>query len=233
VSSGAAAQAGYLDLSEQRLSDIVAHCQDERIAYRHQHVRESPWSVELLRRAFAGNQEACAAVHATFERSMRAWIGRQRLIDPEDALQEAFCSFFRFAPSQPALVAGDELGPVMSYLQRTTKTALLGLLRKEHRHAQTVYLDDSLDSSDADAADETAEVRLVLRERLQELLRTDEERLIFHWRFVCAMKPQDILERSSDRFADIDAVYAIIQRIVRRLRDDPVIRQLRGKADAA
>ncbi len=94
------------DLSHQTLAKVIAGCQQERSDYRHKRIDESPSCVEVFRRAFAGNQEAWAAVQATFELQVRAWIGGQKVVNPDDAVQEAFLAFFRYAPAHASLVAG-------------------------------------------------------------------------------------------------------------------------------
>jgi DNA-directed RNA polymerase specialized sigma24 family protein len=213
-------------LEKQLLAKVIAGCQQERSSYRHTGIGASPACVEVFRRAFAGNQEAWAAVQATFEHQVRKWIGRQAVVDPDDAVQEAFLAFFRYAPAHASLVSGVTLGPIIDYLHHCTKTSVLQILRRERRHALNVYFNETLDLPSASAADISAEQRLDLVERLQQLLNTEEERIVFQCRFVCNLKPQEIQKRYPGRFADVADVYVIVRRITNRLSHDVVLQEL-------
>jgi DNA-directed RNA polymerase specialized sigma24 family protein len=214
------------DLSHQTLAKVIAGCQQERSDYRHKRIDESPSCVEVFRRAFAGNQEAWAAVQATFALQVRAWIGGQKVVNPDDAVQEAFLAFFRYAPAHASLVAGHTLGPVVDYLHHCTRTAVLQLLRKERRHALNVYFNETFDYPGVSAIADNVEQRLDLVERLQHLLETEAERIIFQCRFVCNLKPQEIVKLYPERFVDVREVYAVVRRITNRLSHDAVLREL-------
>jgi DNA-directed RNA polymerase specialized sigma24 family protein len=215
-------QTQHSDFSQLPLADIIAHCQEERRAYRLDHAAAAPWSMELFRRAFAADQEAWQALRALFEPLVRGWIGSQRCVEYEDVLQETFLAFARYAPRHPELIAEDEPGRVLTFLRRCAKTALLNLLR-QRREAESLNAHAA-----STAVSDDFETREALRERLKELLQTEEERRVFHWRFECDMKPKQIVASYSHQFSDVTAIYEIIQRINRRLRKDPRIRALYG-----
>ena len=65
-------QTQHSDFSQLSLADIIAHCQEERRAYRLWHITAAPWCMELFRRAFAGDQEAWQALRALSSRSCAA-----------------------------------------------------------------------------------------------------------------------------------------------------------------
>lgn len=212
-------------LSKWSVPEVLSHCQHERTVYRQEQVTASPACVELFRRAFAGDQEAWAAVHTAFAPLVRAWVGVQQRLEPDDVLQEAFIAFARFAPNHPQLVMNDELGRVLAFLKQCTKTALLMILRKL-KSGPDIVEDDVAEQATPRHDITAVEDRLALYERIHQLLNTDEERLVFTCRFVYDMKPQAILATHSHRFADMQQLNTVIQRIVRRLRQDDELKQL-------
>jgi hypothetical protein len=212
-------------LSQWSVPEVLSHCQHERAVYRQEQVTASPACVELFRRAFASDQEAWAAVHTAFAPLVRAWIGVQQWLEPDDVLQEAFTAFARYAPQHPQLVMSDELGRVLAFLRQCTKTALLMILRKL-KSGPAIAGDDVADQVAPSHEIAAVEDRLTLHERIRQLLNTDEERLVFTCRFVYDMKPQAILTTHGDRFADMQQLNTVIQRIVRRLRQDDELKQL-------
>lgn len=212
-------------LSEWSITEVLSRCQHERTRYRQEDVTSSPACVELFRRAFAGDQEAWTAVHTAFAPLVRRWVGVQQQLEPDDVLQEAFIAFARFAPRHPHLVMNDELGRVLAFLRQCTKTALLMILRKL-KSGPDIIGDDVVDQRATPHAIGAVEDRLALYERIRQLLNTDEERLVFTCRFVYGMKPQAILATHREMFADMQHLNTVIQRIVRRLRQDDELKQL-------
>lgn len=210
--------------SHARLSDLVLSCQEERRAYRSAGIAESPACVEIFRRAFGGDQEAWAAIRHAFEPLMRAWVGVQHAVDPDDVLQEALLAFARWAPQRPELVAGDQLGRPLAFLRQCTKTALLMQLRSARRqpHLSLERLSLSLPHDPSESID----LRLAVYDRIRQLITSPEERLVFDELLVYGLKPQDIFQRHRDRFADMDGLRTIIQRILRRLRNDSAMQEL-------
>jgi hypothetical protein len=214
-------------LEQHDLGEIVAGCREERSAYRRDHLRASPCCMELFRRAFAHDQAAWQAIQTAFDPLVRAWIGAQRQVEPEDVIQETFLAFARYAPNHLDLLAGDEIDRILGFLRRCAKTALLTLLRRTHDDAD-------LDSQSlAVPAYDDGAIRAAVRERLKELLATEEERRVFFLRFECDLKPQQIVAAYSQLFPDAAALYDIIQRITRRLRKDPGLRELYGLPPAS
>jgi DNA-directed RNA polymerase specialized sigma24 family protein len=209
-------------LDQPHLDEVIARCREERSAYRSTGARTSPWCMELFRRAFVQNQDAWAALQATFEPLVRAWIGKQQLVEHDDILQETFLAFAHYAPNHPDLVAGDEPDRVLGFLRRCAKTALLTLLR--HYHDE----DELNEQVVAAPTTDDAEIRATIRERLGQLLETEEERRAFYLRFECGLKPQQIVALYSQQFPDLAILYDIVQRITRRLRKDSSIRGLYG-----
>ena len=205
------------------LTELFVQCQHERSAYTTVGIAASPACVELVRRAFAGDQAAWALLRQLFDPLMRAWIGVQRHVEPEDVLQEAWFAFARWAPTHTDLTAGDDLGRVLAFLRQCTKTALLTQLRK---HKQPAYcaLDDRTGVQDTVTATER---RLIIRERITHLLVTADEHVVFQELLVDGRKPQELFVRHPEHFATMESLRITIQRVLRRLRKDPDLNDLR------
>ena len=206
------------NLTHEHIERVATRCQQERTAYRQRGDAASPACVELLRAAFAGDQAAWGVVFRTFEPLVRSWIGVQQEIEPDDVVQEALLAFARWAPNHPSLILGDNLGPSLAFLRQCTKTALLMQVRRARRPA---HLDMDLVALAAptNVADDV-ERRVVLFGQVRQVLTAPEEWLVFEELFVYDLRPQEVLLRHADKFASIGALRTVIQRVVRRLRND-------------
>jgi len=67
-----------------------------------------------------------------------------------------------------------------------------------------------------------------LQERIEMLLFTAKEQLIFYLRFTCNIPPREILAQHPETFADGQEIATILHRLTRRLRQDPVLVELYG-----
>lgn len=206
------------------LTELFAQCQHERSAYSTAGVAAAPACVELVRRAFADDQTAWALFRQLFEPLIRAWIGVQQHVEPDDVVQEALFAFARWAPAHADLTAGDDLGRALAFLRQCTKTALLTQLRK---HKQPTYSLDETPHAAHDDSMAAAERRLVIRERVAQLLLTAEEQVVFQELLVNGLKPQELFERYPEHFATIESLRVTIQRVLRRLRKDPDLNDVR------
>jgi DNA-directed RNA polymerase specialized sigma24 family protein len=210
-------------LAQSPLGELVAACRGERGARHGASGAPSPACAEIFRRALAHDADAQAAVSSTFNELLRAWVGAQQFVEADDVLQVALNRFFRAAPQRPELLAGDELARVLAYLRRCVQTAVLSLLPSR---PPPLPIDAAENLPAADDAFAAVELRLQIRERVTALVRTDAERLVFHLYFVCAFKPQAIVQRHPERFTSAREVYAVIQNLRNRLRGDAALQQL-------
>lgn len=186
----------------------------------------------------------------TFEKMMISWIGVQQDVEQEEALQLAWLDFSRSAPKRPELVNTDNLAPLMEFLKRSAKTAVLQLRRAQKRQAWAVSLDLLTAATDQGSDDgssqsrrdqqrlhevledsqrwtDAVEVRLILQQRLNELVQDRLEQKIFDL-FYCLHIPQKeiVTILSSPAIPDDKAVAQVIQRIKRRMRQDETLRSL-------
>jgi DNA-directed RNA polymerase specialized sigma24 family protein len=205
-----------MSLAHLDLETLARRCLDERTLAPG---AASPASVELFRRAFAADQAAWALLQTLFEPLMRSWIGVQQHVEADDVLQEAYLLFYRFAPQRAELLAAGTTGPLLSYLRKTTKTALLLLLRKQRQPQHMDSLKQELPGLVYDDhAMLTIELRESIRPRISAAVHTPQEQIIFHLYFEQELKPREILARHNDLFPDISSINTIIQRLARRLK---------------
>ncbi|MEM7129091.1 MAG: hypothetical protein AAF702_22355 [Chloroflexota bacterium] len=213
----------------QTIQDVIECCQQERGQYR-RGIKPSPCCVELFRRAFDGNQDAWAGIERIFKPLMSKWIAGQNKVDVDDALQDAWISFFRAAPRQPSLVETDQLGSLLKYLQRCAKTSVLRLHRGKKINPDDIPVDEQVNLPVHLPDNETTiiqnEFQETLQERLDTLIQPGKEALVFELRFELGIKTQQIFDENQDLFEDYKEVAAIIQRLTRRLRKDPDLVEL-------
>ena len=228
------------------LDALVAACQRERSAYYATGTGDSPACMALFQRAFGGDQAAWAAIYALFDSQLRAWVGQQQQVEPDDAIQDAWRGFAHTAPQRPNLIATDDLGPLLGYLRTCTKNAVLMLLRaaRAQRRQQilvtpadpqptgaslagaTVSLDTIADVAGKHNIVEDVEQRAVyvsVLARAETLMVTEQERLALHCRLKLWLAPREMLALYPDQFQNIREVRTIVQRITRRLSQDPAI----------
>ncbi|NJN66138.1 MAG: zf-HC2 domain-containing protein [Chloroflexaceae bacterium] len=217
-------------------------CQQERQQFYHHGVKESPCCLDLFRRAFGGDQTAWEGVWQLFEPQMRKWIEdmwrssspQQRrsvenlgLLEPDDLLNELMLHLFLKAPAYPYLVQGNELGPVLDFLKRKVKLAILEKKRKAGKHAFHLSLEDSVPSpTNVQHQVEQDDLIQRLAASAQELFQTEDERWVFDLYLICAWKPEDIQSLRPDLFPTIQALRNTIKRVKRRLHHDEAVQQL-------
>lgn len=184
--------------------------------------------MDLFRRAFAGDEEAWTVLQIRYTPLIRHWVGFQQQVEFEDVMQEAWIAFYRYAPLHPSLVCDDTPERVLAYLRTCVKTAVISLNRRERRYAFMQRL-ECTDAAPLPYDNHTnVLLRIVIGNCVQRCLLTDEERLAFHLRLVCDIKPRDIAAMHPLQFTDVEHVYTVIQRIIRRLRADPTLQSLRS-----
>lgn len=238
---------------ETSLAALVAACQRERSAYYATSTAHSPACIALFQRAFDGDQAAWAAIYTLFDSQMRAWVGQQQQLEPDDVVQDAWRGFAHTAPQRPTLLATDDLSPLLAYLRTCTKNALLMLLRAARAQrrqptwlapaespetgagspgsarlpaGQAVSLDAVADVADQQNIDADVEQRALhasVLARAEALMATEQERLALHCRLKLWLAPREMLTLYPDQFQDIREVRTIVQRITRRLSQDPEI----------
>lgn len=214
-----------MDSGQAKLSEVIERCRQEQSRRRPDDVDSSPSCVELFRRAFQGDGDAWDAIWAQFQGLMLTWARAVEIFEVEDIVQDGFANFARGAPKVQQLVAADQLGPVLKYLRTCLKRAALH--DRQKRQVEQLFQTGPFDDEFVAREDVASEIEQ--RDLLDQVLARvaeisdDDEELVFRCRLVQAMTPRQIYERFPDRFRGMDELYGIIQRLMRRLENDPVI----------
>jgi len=211
------------------LDQLIINCQKERQNYPKAETSASPACVKIFKQAFSGDEQAWAALYQTFNPFVRKWIGVQNIVGPDDVVQDAWSRFAQYAPQIENLTATDNLGPLMAYLKRCVKTSLIDMIRKEKKQPNTLSDWDEIESFSQDDLFENTEISIDLVARIEQLLYDHKEKIIFHLRFSCNIPPREIFAEYSSEFKDYQEIATIIQRLTRRLRQDPILVKLRAE----
>lgn len=209
------------------LQALVRQCQAERQAFLRRGERASPACVELVRRAFAGDQAAwtvlftevfshdlhrlIAAAARRYQEQTGTAFGTEELAD---ALQETQLAFWRYAPQAPTLLQSGELDPIIAYLKKCVMSAVSTVARKlppDEVGLSEVAGTEEEPHSSADEppgrkwqaptqrnfAEEWVNVHEIV-ETLTKLLQTDLERRIADECFLKGMAPREFLADYAD-----------------------------------
>ncbi|MEI7768560.1 MAG: RNA polymerase subunit sigma-70 [Chloroflexales bacterium] len=217
--------------------EVIRCCEGERNAFLAGGTYTSPCCVELFRRAFAGDQDAWAAVDNTFHSLIHAWVrnvlgayGDPNLLDEEtraEVVQSAKRALSIGGPRSPGLTAGNDLAPILAFWRTCTKREILMEFRRRKSRPTQQVLDPFIVAPPSSHSD--PELRIVLQERLAMLLISDEEQRVFDLLFFQGFKPAEIARLHPDIFPGGAAhVSTVAQRIRRRCWKDPIMRDLAG-----
>lgn len=121
------------------LDTLVTACQRERSAYYATGSGDSPACMALFQRAFGGDQAAWAAIYTLFDSQLRAWVGQQQQVEPDDVIQDAWRGFAHTAPQRPHLLATDDLGPLLEALYRRDCPDVTTLVRYQERQLVSAH----------------------------------------------------------------------------------------------
>lgn len=222
--------------SDLPIADLARCCGRERRAFSESSERSSPCCMELFRRAFAGYQDAWIHITEIFQPLIRQWIQRvcirfPDLIDENDKTEvadDAWLKLKKGVARQVHLLQGDDLGKPLAYLKKCAERSILSLRRRKRKEREqpadnTQYPDRSNELSDP-------ETRIALAQRLEKVL-SEDELIVIEYIYLKGYPPQEILNLFPERFPNVDRIYQIRQNAIRRLRNDPVIRDIAGLSD--
>ena len=218
------------------LRDLVNQCRADRQSFRADGTRVTYACVEIFRRARLADEQASTAIWELFAPQVERWANPRSDLPPEDVadlVQETFLHFFVELRQEKYryLVETDDLSLLMAFLKRRAKWEYLTDARK--RSQLPFALDPDLPLVDAQAEMQISAVehqdecrRLLAHIRS---ITNDQEWLVFSTRLLLNMPPRDILAAYPERFADMQQLRIIIQRVTRRLDSDEVIQSIGGR----
>lgn len=179
----------------------------------------------MFRRAIVGGDEAAwAAVYVQYHSLVRHWLSD--VADVENLVQETFARLSQ-AVTAERFTSGEfpTLGGLLAFARRTAINLRINEERRVERERHT--LDDWFDQEKAIATSDHLEqvIRQELADHVQGLLKDEQERLVFRLTYEFDLPPREIARRYPRHFKDVDEVYRVKERLKKRLKRDPWLRQ--------
>jgi len=204
------------------VNDLATRCREES-AKSQQH-RAPRYCFELFRRAIVGGDEAAwAAVYVQYRSLVRHWLSD--VADVENLVQETFARLSQ-AVTAERFTSGEfpTLGRVLAFVRRIAINLRINEGRQAERERRV--LNDWLDQEKVATASDHVEqvIRQELADHVRGLLKDEQERLVFRLTYEFDLPPREIARRYPRHFEDVDEVYRIKERLMKRLKRDPRLR---------
>lgn len=217
--------------AQASVSELVKRCQEETIRFLDEGLGPVGSCFELFRRAVVENcQAAWEAVYAQYQSQMLCWAGRSSE-DAEDVVHRAFEKFLKAVDSETfARFTG--IGSVLSYLQRCVKSVHIDHRRKAERERLALAALRADNPPQAVSPEDAALECVVNREcaeRIYSRLKDEQERLVVYLNLELGLKPKEIVRLRPAEFPTERDVYRVRERVVRRLSQDPILRDMSGR----
>ncbi len=184
---------------------------------------------ELLRRAVVGEcAGAWDAVYAQYRRLVIHWIG-PREMDVDVLVNLTFIKFWRFCPDDGFSQQFPDLKHVLGYLKQCAISARQEAQRQRQRWDQEIDGDPNPRSVPVTVVEAVALDNVAHHEwwdLIWDRLNDEHEQRLVYLTYSAGLTPMDIVERYPNAFPDIHEVRRIKERMLKRLRRDPVLQAL-------
>jgi len=210
-------------LQDMTLADLIHRCRQESQQGRH---RETGACFELFCRAVDdADSQAWSALHRQYHLMVLSWIRIPELPPDleEDLVQDAWLSFWCSLRSIRLRERFSHVGEILKYLKGCARTAVIEYRRWEQRQRRLLDVLTSLPiptssleilPEDMDRRERLKSVRAWVHDAVTD----PRERLYLHLAFEQGLKPGDIWRRFPDVFPDVQAVYRVQERLLKRAR---------------
>lgn len=213
---------------ETDIGTLIAGCRQEAHA---QVIYGFCW--QLFRQAVvAQSTEAWAGVYAQYRERMIRWAcyyGAANVSEAEDVIHMAWLKF-RAAMHPEALDRFPGIQSVLAYLRRCVQSVYIDERRREQReqfHLESLPLSETTHGRSFETLLLEKNVRQQAVAYIYAGLEDETERLVLSLSFEYDMKPADIAARYPTVFASARDVSRVKERVLRRLANDPQLRQWR------
>ncbi len=211
------------------LQSLIVGCQNEA-------TRSSPASTpfegegycfELFRRAIEKRDAAAwDAIHQQYRRMLVFWVGLQQ-DDLDELVNQAFAKFWH-SFSDRDLHHFSHVGQVLKYLKQCAISVRLDEYRRQQRDRLWTTSENERQGQVPTSVEDVALDNVVRHQRKAQVearLCDDHERLVVYLSFELGLCPSEIVRRYPHRFADVEEVRRIKERVVKRLKGDVELRQ--------
>jgi hypothetical protein len=193
--------------AEMSLAVLVAHCMRELNTYRRGETCIESYSVELIRRAFEGDQEARIWVQNCFAGVVLDWFHRHpqraaacRLKGEEHYVAQTFEHFWR-AIATNQRVECNTLAAVLHALRVSLHGVILDTLRAYAQPWGTSFPEEQTEPR---VEDETSSGEVW--EILQALLAERQKQRLAYLLFHCGLKPREIIRYYPHQWSDVHEI---------------------------
>ncbi len=211
--------------------EMLAHqCRKEETRFRSGQDNPTSACRELFRLAIVHqSQPAWRAVHEQYHAQLLRWASGHQAA-AEDIAQKAWEKFIHsVTPEKFPRFAN--IGALMSFLKRCVKSVLIDRARAKEREqvALEAWGDREGDAMHQNPSSPSGIIDDIVHHQFAEdvydRLRDEEERLVIFSSFELGLPPREIAKRYSEQFPTAKHVSRIKERVIRRLANDPVLRQ--------
>lgn len=207
--------------------ELAQKCREESERYRRGRSDARGHCYELFRRAIVDrDQRAWTAVYEQYRRLVAKWVnGPPDQVD--DRIHEAFERFLRAVKPQTFTNRFAGIGKVMAYLRVCARSVRVEKAREDDRRERAEGLwqyQADVVGRQSDSPDEQALEHVLsqeLSEHIEQCLNDEQERLVVHLSFKVGLMPRQIAQEHPDRFANVEEVRRVKERVVLRLSSDP------------
>ncbi len=236
-------------LAAYSLKEVISRCQEERLRFKTSQDPDSPFCMEIFRRAVIPGQEdeAWEAIYTIFGPLVRAWtnsVMRMSLpeYDAEDFIQETFFTFFNRLKTNTDLLERNQIAVILGYLKMVAKSTVMRRIRDHRTMKRSTdnnlslgllqdvglepYIVDPKQSFESDVED--TETARAIYDRIKELTTNEQEQAVVDLYLLLNYRPREILRKRPDLFENGITVYRAIQAITRRIMKDDEIQKLLG-----
>lgn len=229
-------------LSMLTVAGLAHRCRQETERFYRRLQYDERFCFELFRRAILQRSEqAWQVIVEHYDRQVTTWIKRHAVFPgadepPDYFVNQAFARFWRAFSRDPGkLDRFASLNALMQYLKLCANSALTEHVRRHMSRDEpldpetaTLHRDHAPDPASEVAAELGAQR---LWQRVLEVVKTDQERIIAQAYLVDDMKPKEIFSWRQDAFDDVVQVRRVKDNFLARLRRDKQLLAILGDRD--
>jgi DNA-directed RNA polymerase specialized sigma24 family protein len=209
-------------------SELIQRCAEQETRFRNRQAHDPGYCYELFRRAIAAHDPLAWQALYTLYRGLICKGGVGSNLDPDSLVHETLVRFWQWMRDLDFVERLPTMAAVAGALRKCARSHAISAARRQARQHR---LEEALAAEEIGAA--TRHDNLVLddlardemREYLLSRLRDDDERLVFRLSWDRGLKPEDVVAQFPHRFPDVHQVYAIKERFIRRLAQDPMVQR--------
>jgi hypothetical protein len=218
----------FMSLLSWSIDDLCERCEAETQKYFQRQNNDPQYCFELFRWLFVeNNQKTFTCIYRTYEPLVRGWVRQHPWLERADETEEffvssAFAQFWRFARLR--FENFTHLAQLLKYLKLCVHTSITAYLRNQLPEPPLPLseIPDLPVLNDAESRAESTDLWV----HICRILHDPSAQLLVQLRYFYDLKPAEIVELYPALWATARDVSIALQRIRRKLRNDPYLRGL-------